>query len=1050
MPCLEDREVVDYLDANLPPSSVSAVRAHLDQCSACTTLVEQLVAPSGREIDGMTLGRTIASGGMGVIVEARDIKLDRRIALKLPRTADPQLQRRFDREVKITARLQHPAIVPVYAAGALDDGTPYYAMRLVDGQSLDRAIHGTSGVEERLGLVRVVATVAGAIAYAHSQSIIHRDIKPANVLVGAFGEVVVIDWGLARSLRDSSPDGELAVIGSGPATAGESTATIDGSVVGTPAFMAPEQARGEPLDERADVYSLGAMLYHVLSGRPPGPGAPGDLAAAEPALPSDLVTIVAKAMAAEAAARYPTAKELADDLERFQTGRLVGVHRYSIWQLTRRWVAKHRAVVAVATLLSIALAVTGVIASRRIGTAEQTATTQRDASHDLVGYMLADLQKRLTAIGKLEILEGIGTKIDSYYTALGTSLEALSPTELGQWSSSLDVLGDVAYQSNDLTKAKAFYDRALTVRSSLSNHGALRTDVLGQLATSHAKLAKIQRETGDAAAAINSYEASRAAFAELATLRPGDIESQVSVIDANIQIGLVQVFNANAAARTVLDAALADASTLLASAPNNLRLMSVKLAALSASSAAAEHAGDLERAQRTASEGVAIAEAILELDNAPNNRLNLSTLVQRVGAVAETRGEHELALASFQRSASLLDELVAHDPRNAMWKGALAVALARVGDAQRALGHREQTTAALERSLALYKELTQSDPKNLTWTWELAGAYDSLATTDFDLGELARAEQRYRTGLELAEKLVAADPNSQEYRHRLYTSLASMGQITHARGNLDAALKWFQRRLEVATAMVDAERSNATLFSLSNAHEEMSVILMDRGDAAGARTAAESSLAIREQLVAQEPANAKWSGALANSLEMLAQSQDEPSKVRPLIARAIEHRRKMTAPTDIASQVNLLLSLMVEARVTHELRDLRAAEASQTEAAAIAQSLLNTDPKSALFATYVEQSLEIGGDIAAARQQRSRAAHQYRAAIAALAPFVDAKLSDSHTASEIAEAKWKLSKVAPRAQRGKLVREAIAMLETLKRSNRLGHHREKLLNEIRR
>ncbi|HEY5921610.1 MAG TPA: serine/threonine-protein kinase [Kofleriaceae bacterium] len=1061
MQCLDDVAVLDYLEARASIGTTDDIRDHISGCPHCLNLVEQLSqGRTPRAVDGLELGRTISSGGMGLIVEAYDTKLERRIALKLPRTDDPALQRRFEREVKITARLQHPAIMPVYAAGSLDDTTPYYAMRLVDGVSLDTAIERAETVGQRVALVRVVSTVADAVAYAHSQSIIHRDIKPANVLVGPFGEVVVIDWGLARALGDA--DTVLAAGSPGPLVEGATGplgegspgplvegATVDGTVLGTPAYMAPEQARGEALDERADVYSLGAMLYHVLRGRPPGRSAPGDLAGAE--LPADLIAIVAKAMAADPAQRYRSAKELATDLERFQTGRLVAVHRYSVWQLARRWIAKHRAVVAVAAVLSVVLAVTAIVATRRIGTAEQTATTQRAASDDLVAYMLADLQKRLTKVGKLDILEGIGTRIDGYYVKLGKSTAALSATDVARWSSALDILGDVAQQAGDLTKAKGFYERALAGRRELAAKGALKTDVLEHIATSHGKLAKIQYESGDVAGAVKSYAASRDTFAELAKLKPAETEPRRMQVDAMVQIGIVQAHNDPKAAIASLEAALAIADKLAADAPQSVPLLTLKLSVVNALSGAAEHIGDLDRAADLAKRGVASAEAIAKLDTDPKHQLNLSTLNQRVGAVAEKRGDRAGALAAFKRSAALLDQLTKHDPNNATWKSWYGTVLSRVGDSERALGRREETTAAYEQSLAIRKALVDSDPKNLTWLADLAGAHGSLATLDFDVGDFAGAERHYKQALAIAEQLVRVEPNSVEFKFLLYASCGNMGEITHARGEGATALRWYKRRVEAAQSIVNTDAAPPHKFWLSNAYENLSMILMDTGDAPAAREAAQQSLAIREELVKSKPDHAQWKGALAMSLQMLAQAQDDPKQARELIGKAAAHQRELVKsdPSDIVQRADFLGSLMIQGRITRDLGDLDAAAATQAEALPIAKALLETDPKNALLATYLEQALEIGGDIAALRKRNAEAAQQYRAALATLEPFLDPGLGDPHIASEIAEAKFKLSKVVAAKEAAPLARDAINILERLKKTKRLAPDREKLLAQMR-
>src|SRR5690349_17952606 len=203
----------------------------------------------------------IGRGGLGRVARAVDRVLDRTVALKWLLRADAATERRVVGEAMVTARLQHPSIVPVYDAGS-GRNEPYYAMKLVAGKSLAELLAEAATSDARLALLPSVLAVAQAIAYAHSEKVIHRDLKPHNVIVGAFGETVVIDWGLAKQLgaaEEAAP--------AGASVSGDQT--VAGDVLGTPAYMAPEQARGEELDERADVFALGAVLYHVLAGRPP-------------------------------------------------------------------------------------------------------------------------------------------------------------------------------------------------------------------------------------------------------------------------------------------------------------------------------------------------------------------------------------------------------------------------------------------------------------------------------------------------------------------------------------------------------------------------------------------------------------------------------------------------------------------------------------------------------------------------------------------------------------------------------------------------------------
>jgi tetratricopeptide (TPR) repeat protein len=230
-------------------------------------------------VHGYRVVREIARGGMGRVLAAHDLELDRDVALKilLP-GADAD---RFVREAKITARLPHPGIPPVHALGTLADGSPFLAMKLIAGQTLADQMASA----DRPRLLQAFTQVCQAVGFAHSRGVIHRDLKPANMMVGAFGEVQVMDWGLAKDLSDLAAPDELSrtetlaapVLGAAPdlttdyEPSGDATgdATRTGQVLGTPAYMAPEQARGEAMDARADVFALGSILCALLTGHPP-------------------------------------------------------------------------------------------------------------------------------------------------------------------------------------------------------------------------------------------------------------------------------------------------------------------------------------------------------------------------------------------------------------------------------------------------------------------------------------------------------------------------------------------------------------------------------------------------------------------------------------------------------------------------------------------------------------------------------------------------------------------------------------------------------------
>jgi serine/threonine protein kinase len=339
--CLDDLEAFALVSGALPAHRIAEAIAHADGCASCHELIEGLCAAatspavepdagSGRdalvgiEVGSYRIVALLGVGGMGRVYRASDVVLGRDVALKVPHSRDPWLVRRFEREVAITARLGHPGIVPIHAAGALPDGTPYYVMQIIEGTPLDVALLRATNREQRLALLGHLVAVANTMAFVHGEGVAHRDLKPHNVVVGPCGETVVIDWGLAKDLTSSVPRARLAPrVGSQPPRAGASIAsatpisqliagrtTRPGDVFGTPAFMSPEQARGDEVDQRSDVYALGAMLEQLLTGRLPRKAADAALAHA----PAELVAICRRAMDRDPEARYPDAAAFAADL----------------------------------------------------------------------------------------------------------------------------------------------------------------------------------------------------------------------------------------------------------------------------------------------------------------------------------------------------------------------------------------------------------------------------------------------------------------------------------------------------------------------------------------------------------------------------------------------------------------------------------------------------------------------------------------------------------------------------------------------------------------
>jgi len=316
-------------------------------------------------------GDEIARGGMGRVALATDTLLERTVAVKQALTLDPEMLRRFARETKITARLEHPSIVPVYDAG-VDGDAPFYVMRRVSGQPLSELILASSSFDARIALVPNLLAAAQAVAHAHARGIVHRDIKPANILVGTLGETVVIDWGLAKVVDEPEDDDPIEQ------AAGDSLRTRVGTVFGTPGFMSPKQLRGESVGYAADVYALGASLYFLLSGRPPhhaptgeammvlaAEGPPTPLAELVPGVPRELAAIVDTALA-YGDRHYDDASAFAEDLRRFSTGQLVAAHHYSSRERLVRFLRKHRAAVAIGVIALAVIAVGATLSFQRV------------------------------------------------------------------------------------------------------------------------------------------------------------------------------------------------------------------------------------------------------------------------------------------------------------------------------------------------------------------------------------------------------------------------------------------------------------------------------------------------------------------------------------------------------------------------------------------------------------------------------------------------------------------------------------------------------------
>jgi tetratricopeptide (TPR) repeat protein len=757
--------------ANLrKPSSDAATEAAPGPASVATLPI--------RNPARYVVGNEVARGGMGRIVWAQDLELGRRIAIKELLSAHGGYEKRFEREVRITARLQHPAIIAVQEAGRWPSGEPFFIMKLVNGQSLDKAIAGRATLEARLALVANVIAVVDALAYAHSMRVIHRDLKPANVLVGEFGETVVIDWGLAKDLSDPSGAPDLAV---GPYRSSAVGETQEGSVMGTPAYMPAEQANGEAVDERADVYALGAMLYHVLAGAPPYTaktsemilvqvvgGPPQRLDERVAGVPPDLVTIVHKAMAYDAADRYPTAKELADDLKKFQTGQLVGAHRYSAGQLVRRWIRRHRTAVGVAAIATIVLGVLGVLGLQQIfdeqartERQQQIAERSRDDAERLINFMLVDLRDRLAPRAQIEVLDEAVKQAVAYYDRKG-------PATTDKDRSNRAVLrtnfGDVLRAQGDSAGALREYRAALAVFQVLAPARQNDVELLRSIVIVHENIGHIVLAQGDVAGALAEYRAAAKVAAQSVAADPENANAKEMLAAAHGSIGAVLLERGDTAgALAEFRAALPLAEAVAARDPQNTDFMSLLVFSHINIGDALIASGDRAKGRAEYRAALAVATTLVKTDpDISESQRQLAIAHDKNGDALLADGDAAGALTERRAAKAIFEALVKKDPAHAEHRHDLATSNQAIGDILLDQGDATGALAEYQAATTLNAVLASQDPTNLEKQHALAGNHESAGDALRAKGDRARALAAYRAALAIDERVAAKIPNDEQ------------------------------------------------------------------------------------------------------------------------------------------------------------------------------------------------------------------------------------------------------------------------------------------------
>jgi eukaryotic-like serine/threonine-protein kinase len=456
--------------------------------------------------------RPHAKGGLGEVYIAWDEELERNVALKEIRAEHSQSERlreRFVREAEINGNLEHPGIVPVYGLGAYPDGRPYYAMRFVEGETLKVALERFHAEAPRLDasewaiglrqLLRRFIGVCDSIDYAHSRGVLHRDLKPSNILLGKFGETLIIDWGLAKIIGKSDPHDPAMAGGEGIvrlSTEDSHFPTLAGETMGSPPFMSPEQARGchADLTSASDIYSLGSTLFAVLTGRPPVDGAKtaeildkvgrGEIippAKANPRVPQPLAAICLKAMQLEPSGRYGSARALADDLECWLDDRPVAIYQDSTSTRLLRWSRHHKSLVASSFALAFAtfcglvlFALVQGEQKRQAVIAQQQTEAARRRAKDHLGVGL-DVVDQLVTFGDRQLITRMSTSDrDRFLRAASNFIHQFREREPGDQSIQIQTaqvarrLANLNRLTGKFDRADPFYSEALLILGSLN------------------------------------------------------------------------------------------------------------------------------------------------------------------------------------------------------------------------------------------------------------------------------------------------------------------------------------------------------------------------------------------------------------------------------------------------------------------------------------------------------------------------------------------------------------------------------------------------------
>lgn len=707
-------------------------------------------------VPGFETVGTVGRGTGGVVLEAVEEALNRRVAIKLLAggdVADETQRTKLVREAEATASLQHPSIVRVHQVGETN-GAPFIVMEFVVGGSLATRLRG--GPLAPKSAVTLAIAIANAIHHAHENDIVHRDIKPGNILLDTAGNPKICDFGLARRLKS------------------DQSLHATGEVVGTPAYMAPEQARGEKADERADVYAIGAVLYEMLSGRSPFQAASSweilnqimtidvvPLRRLNSAIPKDLETICAKCLEKSTSRRYQTARQLHDELQRFASGKSIQARPVGAITKVAKWCARNKRVATLAVtslVLLLALGIGSTIAAFRLAaandsireeqenarvaqaSAEQDRTAAMDALNLMVDSLYEDLSRDAASVKtQQKVLDAAISGLQSITTVAGDRAQATTRARAYQR------IAELLSLQNKNAEATAYYNKAIDIaRDQLKSQPDNTTYKrslsisLGMLATHCIGIRKVSE------ARPLTVESNTLAQQVLAAL-PDDVKSLRQLVTNHLHTMDAGWFRMDD--QSVLDygkTALADAEKLVKLSPNDHQSLTVTQSLHFRVGRSYLQLGDVASAETHFDAARTYLDVAIGLEPDRTELRSASAALTRAhGLAAQSRGD---ILESKRLLEQGLREFVAlsdADPDDQRVRQQVANSNSLLANAYYALGEYNDSAKATENAAVIYAKLLDGSPENDILRVLIAEAYFKQANAQLGLNDWAAAGRCY-------------------------------------------------------------------------------------------------------------------------------------------------------------------------------------------------------------------------------------------------------------------------------------------------------------------